>query len=429
MTTQSIQPIRKPLKAVVCVPGSKSLSNRALLIAALSRGSSILSNFLFAEDTEHLLAGLQQLGISLQTDREGQCVEVNGCAGHLPASEADIDCGESGTMLRFCTALCATAAGKYRLAGGGRLHQRPLAPLVEALRRMGALFEFEGVEGRAPLIVHGGGLRGGQIEVDSSISSQFASAILLVSPCASSDVLLSLAGAPVSEPYVGMTCSVMRAFGVELVTEDHRRIIVPAPQAYQGRNYSIEPDASSAGYFLAAAAICGGMVRVEGLGQDSCQGDLRIVDILRQLGCNCRLGKDTVEVERAPAATLRGAKEFDLGAMPDIAPTVAMLGLFADGPIRIRNVAHLEYKESRRLTVLATELRRLGADVVIHEDGLTVHPVSEITPAELDPHGDHRMAMALSLAGLATEGVSICDADCVSKSFPGYFEVLASLGN
>lgn len=413
----------------MCVPGSKSLSNRAILAAALARGRSILSNVLFADDTEYLLGGLQQLGISLQTDREERRVEIDGCAGHLPASQADINCGESGTMLRFFTALCATAAGTYRLAGRGRLHDRPMAPLVDALRGMGALFEFEGLEGQAPLIIHGQGLRGGQIDVDSSISSQFASAILLASPCSHSDVLLSLTGAPVSEPYVRMTCSVMRAFGVELVTEDFRRIIVPAPQAYQGRNYVIEPDASSAGYFLAAAAICGGRLRVDGLGRDSCQGDLGMVDILRQMGCTCRLEKDYVEAERAPATALHGAMEFDLGAMPDIAPTVAVLGLFADGPIGIRNVAHLEHKESRRLTVLASGLRRLGAEVVAHKDGLTVHPPPEITPAELDPQGDHRMAMAFSLAGLATEGVSIRNAACVSKSFPGYFEVLASLAH
>lgn len=182
----------------MCVPGSKSLSNRALLVAALAHGRSILSNVLFAEDIEHLLGGLQQLGISLQTDRAERRVEIDGCAGHLPESGADIDCGESGTMLRFFTALCATAAGQYRLAGGGRLHERPLAPLVESLRRMGALFEFESMEGHAPLIVHGQGLRGGQIDVDGSISSQFASAILLASPCSHSDVLLSLTGTPVS---------------------------------------------------------------------------------------------------------------------------------------------------------------------------------------------------------------------------------------
>lgn len=221
----------------------------------------------------------------------------------------------------------------------------------------------------------------------------------------------------------------MRAFGVELVTEDYRRIIVPAPQAYEGRNYAIEPDASSAAYFLAAAAICGGRLRVEGLGQDSCQGDLGIVNILKQMGCTCRLEKDYVEAERAPDVTLRGEKEFDLGDMPDIAPTVAVLGLFADGAIRIRNVAHLEHKESRRLTVLASGLRRLGAGVDAHEDGLTIHPPPAITPAELDPQGDHRMAMALSLAGLAAEGISMRDAGCVSKSFPGFFEVLASLAN
>ena len=228
MAAQSIQPISKPLQAVVQVPGSKSLSNRALIAAALAHGRSIVSNFLFADDTEHLLDGLGALGIALETDVAEKRVEITGCSGHLPASDADIDCGESGTMLRFCSALCATATGRYRLAGGGRLHDRPLAPLVAALRRLGALIEFEGREDHAPLIIHGQGLRSGEIDIDGSISSQFASALLLAAPCALGDVMLSITGAPVSKPYVRTTCAVMKSYGIDLVTEDYRRIVVPA---------------------------------------------------------------------------------------------------------------------------------------------------------------------------------------------------------
>ncbi len=429
MSAYAIRPITKPLDAVVRVPGSKSLTNRALIAAALAHGRSILSDALFADDTECLLAGLETLGIALETDRAENRVEITGCGGHLPALEADIDCGESGTMLRFFTALCATAAGRYRLFGRGRLHQRPIAPLVDALRRMGALVEFEDQEGCAPLTVHGQALGGGQIEVDGSQSSQFASAVLLASPRARSDVMLAITGTPISEPYVRMTGAVMQAFGISVVTEDYRRIIVPAPQMYQATNYAIEPDASSAGYFLAAAAICGGRVRIEGLGRTSCQGDLRLTDVLRQMGCTCRLEDGFVELERRPDQVLRGRLELDLGDMPDAAPTVAVLALFADGPVRIRNVAHLQQKESPRLSVLAAQLGALGAEIEVHGDGLTVQPPREIRPGTVDPCGDHRMAMAFALVGLSAPGIAIGDPECVSKSFPGYFALLANLGN
>ncbi len=429
MSTHAIERITEPLDAVVRLPGSKSLSNRALIAAGLSRGRSIVSDFLFADDTEYMLNGLKSLGIALQADRRENRVEITGCAGHLSELEADIDCGESGTMLRFCAALCATAIGKYHLHGSGRLHQRPMGPLVAALRRMGALVEFQEREDHAPLIIHGRGLRGGQIEIDGSVSSQFASAILLASPCARSDVMLEVTGDPVSEPYVKMTCAVMKSFGAAWVTEDYHRIIVPAPQSYESTNYTIEPDASSAGYFLAAAAICGGKVRIEGIGRDSYQGDLRLVEVLYEMGCLCRVDDQVVEVERAAGATLRGGLDLDLGDMPDAAPTVAVLGLFADGPVRIRNLAHLQHKESPRLTVLARQLGRLGGAVEVHHDGLTVHPPEKIKATELDPCGDHRMAMALSLVGLAVEGISIRNPSCVNKSFPDFFATLSALGD
>lgn len=426
MSARCIQPIREPLDAVVRLPGSKSLSNRAALVAGLSRGQSVLSNFLFAQDTERLLEGLRSLGIAVEVDLAERRVEITGCSGHLPASEAVIDCGESGTMLRFFTALCATATGEYRLYGSGRLHQRPMAPLVAALRRMGALLEFEEQEDHAPLVVHGRGLRGGHIALDSSLSSQFASAVLLAGPCATSDVMLEVTGAGVSLPYLRMTCGVMKSFGIDLVTEDYRKIVLPAPQTYESTNYAIEPDASSAGYFLAACAICGGALRIEGLGRDSIQGDLRLLGVLEEMGCTYELEDRAVRIHKRLGAQL-AAVDVDLADMPDAAPTVAVLGLFSAGAVRIRNVAHLQLKESPRLTVLAAQLRRLGAGVDIHDDGLTVHPPERIEAAELDPCDDHRMAMALSLAGLAAEGISIRNPACVNKSFPDYFATLESL--
>ncbi|MCH8968479.1 MAG: 3-phosphoshikimate 1-carboxyvinyltransferase, partial [Planctomycetes bacterium] len=253
--------------------------------------------------------------------------------------------------------------------------------------------------------------------------------LLLAGPCVRSDVMLAITGTPISEPYVRMTGAVMQAFGISLVTDDYRRIIVPAPQMYQATNYEVEPDASSAGYFLAAAAICGGRVRIEGLGRTSCQGDLRLTNVLEQMGCTCRVEDRFLELERRPDQSLRGKLELDLGDMPDAAPTVAVLALFADGPVRICNVAHLQQKESPRLSVLAAQLGALGAEIDVHSDGLTVQPPDEIRPGTIDPCGDHRMAMAFALVGLSAPGIAIGDPGCVSKSFPAYFALLASLSN
>lgn len=416
-----------PIDAVVDVPGSKSISNRAAIAAALAHGRSVLSNFLLAEDTERLIVGLSALGISMQTDRVENRVEVTGCAGHLPESAADLDCGESGTMLRLCTACCAAARGRYRLHGSGRLHQRPMGPLVEALRQLGAAIEFEQQEDHAPLIVHARGLRGGAIEVDGSLSSQFASAILLAAPLAASDVMLTITGQHVSEPYVRMTIEVMKAFDVQCITEDYRRIIVPAPQTYTATNYRIEPDASTAAYFLAAAAICGGRVRITGLTRASCQGDMRIADLLQHMGCRVTVGEDGIEVHRDPSGnSLRGV-HADLGHVPDLVPTIAVLALFCSGPTWIGNVAHVEHKESKRLTVLDRELSRLGGRIERHSDGLTIHPPRCIGTCTIDPEGDHRIAMACALVGLVIDGISISDPHCVAKSCPNFFELLSSL--
>ncbi len=424
MSVQSIRPANGPMNAVVRPPGSKSLSNRALVAAALADGDSVLDNLLLADDIEFLCAGLQALGVAVNLDRHRHRAVIRGCHGHLPECDAELNCGESGTMLRFCSALCAAAVGDYRLCGRGRLPQRPMAPLIGALQQLGARFAFEDREHHLPFVIYGRGLTGGEVVVDASQSSQFISALLLAAPCARNDVMIAASGTPVSEPYVHMTVAVMKAFGVFCLTHDFRRVIVPAPQRYQAVRLRLEPDASSAGYFLAAAAICGGQVRIEGLGRDSLQGDVALVDILNQMGCDTVIADTHIALRRDPQREPLHGLHLDMGRTPDLVPTAAVVGLFAEGPTRIGNVAHLRHKESDRLNALGAQLSRLGADVTIGPDGMTIEPPRRIAAALLDPARDHRLAMALALVGLRVDGVSIRNPECVHKSYPGFFLAL-----
>jgi 3-phosphoshikimate 1-carboxyvinyltransferase len=427
MNVRPITPVLQALDHEVSVPGSKSLSNRALIAAALSEGRSRLANALFAEDTSFLMDGLRRLGLDIRADPQEKCVELVGCAGHWPAASADIDCGESGTMLRLLTAACAAGRGTFRLSGRGRLHERPMQPLIDALQTLGARIECAGCEGHAPLTVHAQGLHGGAVTVDAAASSQFLSAVLLAAPCATGAVAVRVRDAAVSRPYVALTVDVMRRFAVRVERGSGGRWFVPAPQRYKAADYSIEPDASSAGYFLAAAAICGGRVRVPGLGRDSLQGEARLLALLRKMGCELKLERQSVEVRQHRDSGPLRSFDADLADLPDSVPTAAVLALFADGASRLRGIEHLRHKESDRLAGLAAQLQRLGAAVVLGAGGLTIQPPPRIRPATLQTYGDHRMAMALSLAGLAVPGVAIENPACVAKSFPEFFVKLEAL--
>ena len=285
---------------------------------------------------------------------------------------------------------------------------------------------YGGVEGYPPVTVLARGLTGGEVRFDRPVSSQFVSALLMVAPYAAQDVYISLAGPLPSEPYVAMTEHVMRSMGVELVQAERRRFVIPAGQRYRGGEYSIEPDASAATYFWAAAAVTGGCVRIEGLRRDSVQGDVGFVDILARMGCTVGAGPDYLEVAGPTDGRLRGV-DVDLNAMPDTVQTLAVVALFAEGPTRIRNVANLRIKETDRIAALASELRRLGARVDEWEDGLSIWPPPKATSASIETYRDHRMAMSLAVAGLRVDGLRICGADCVSKSFPAFFDVLDRL--
>jgi len=428
MADYTVTPLSAPLDAEVRVPGSKSLTNRALLAAGLARGTSRLSNVLLADDTQYMIDALRSLGIPVQLDAERCRAVIQGCGGHLPHGEADIYCGNAGTVMRFLTAACATAQGSYRLDGSARMRERPIGELVQALQRLGALAQYEHTEGYPPLKVHARGLAGGEVLLRSPESSQMVSALLLAGPAARNDVLIGVEGELVSKPYVAMTLAVMEAFGVEAVEHQMRKFIVPAPQTYRAREYAIEPDASSASYFLAAAGIVGGRVTVMGLSPDSSQGDAGFAEVLQRMGCGVEWSASGLTVRGpAPGAKL-AALDMDLNDMPDLAQTVAVLALFAEGTTHIRNVANLRVKETDRLAALSAELAKLGAEVTERQDGLSITPPGRIHPAAIDTYDDHRMAMSFALVGLAVPGLVIRNAECVNKTFPRFFSTLEDLG-
>jgi len=433
MSAYRCNPASGPLDATVVLPGSKSLTNRALIAAALADGTSVLRNVLFAEDTLLMMDALRTLGIALTSDEYGCVVEVTGCRGHIPESEANLFCGNSGTTIRFLTAMVALGQGRFHLDGIARMRKRPIGGLVEALQALGAGVEYPGEEGLPPVVVHAHGLRGGHVAFDSPQSSQLVSALLLAAPYASRDVLLEVAGDVPSIPYLKMTTAIMERFGVA-VLEDLRgtpaaqerhgalRFIVEAPQRYQAASLSIEPDASNATYFLAAPAIAGGRVRVQGLGIESVQGDIGFVDVLERMGCGVIREPTRLSVEGPPEGVRLRGIDVDLNDMPDTVPTLAVLALFTDSPTTIRNVANLRVKETDRLAALHRELSKLGATVEELPDGLIIRPPDRLTPAAIDTYDDHRMPMSFALAGLKCPGLVINDPQCCAKTFPDFFE-------
>ncbi len=424
MKSRRITPAGEPLNAAVRLPGSKSITNRAMIAAALADGPSTLTGALFSDDTEYLIACLQSLGVRVTSNAASARIDIAGTGGNITAAEADLFCGNSGTTIRFCTALCTLGAGAYRLDGVDRMRQRPIGPLVDALRQLGAAVGYEIEEGHPPVLVRGGTLRTGAVTLVSPPSSQFVTALLLVAPYAMGDVFLDVRGGVVSAPYLAMTVTLMDAFGVAVVDQldaDAARFVVPAPQRYAGTEFAIEPDASNASYFLAAPAVTGGSVTVEGLGTSSIQGDVRFVDVLERMGCTVAREPHRLTVSKPPKAKLTGV-DADLNAMPDTAQTLAVVALFADGRTTIRNVANLRLKETDRLAALAAELVKFGARVDVGDNHIAIDPPVAPQPAHVATYDDHRMAMSFALAGLALDGVEILDPACVNKTFPDFFE-------
>lgn len=426
MADVRIKTATRPIEATVRLPGSKSLTNRAFVIAALARGTSALHGVGLADDMRHMIRFLKDLQIDVTVDEASRIATVHGCGGHIPTGEADLFCGNAGTVARFGTAMCCLGTGRYRIDGVERMRSRPIGPLVNVLRDLGAGIGYEQKEGFVPLTIVAAGLRGGQASLAADQSSQFVSAVLLAAPYARSDVLLHLVGEVVSEPYIRMTLQMMEDFGASVLA-DRGRYIVPALQTYAGRMYRIEPDASAASYFLAAAALTGGRVTVEGLGRRSLQGDAGFVRVLEQMGCRIEQDEASTTVIGPKDGRLRGI-DVDLNATPDMAQTLAVLALFAEGATNIRNVANLRIKETDRIAAVAAELAKFGAKVEPREDGFSIEPPARPQPAAVDTYDDHRMAMSFALAGLRIDGVVIKDAECVSKTFPEFFEVFEGMG-
>jgi 3-phosphoshikimate 1-carboxyvinyltransferase len=421
-----VHPVRR-VNARVDLPGSKSLTNRYLLCTSLADGRSTHRRASLSDDAFRMIEGLHRLGIRVEVHEDTDSILVSGCRGHLPADEADINADNAGTAMRFLTALACLGTGRYRLDGSPRMRERPIGALVGALQQLGATIGYEEKDGYPPLTVLARGLTGGEVAFDSPPSSQFVSALLMVAPYATRDVLIRINGALLSRPYVDMTIAVMRSLGVEVLASDEAdRFVVPGTQRYRAGEILIEPDASAATYFWAAAAITGGRVAVTGLTRRSLQGDVGFVRILEQMGCRIEEGEDELAVEGPPPGALR-AVDVDLNAMPDTAQTLAVVALFAQAPTRIRNVANLRIKETDRLAALESELLRLGARVELGADSITVTPPARLTPATIETYDDHRMVMSFALAGLRTDGITIKNADAVSKSVPDFFDALANL--
>ena len=424
-----IQPAAGAVRGEIRPPGSKSITNRALVCAALAAGKSTLRGALESEDTRVMVGGLRALGIGVEVSDAGETLSVAGCGGKPPAAQADIFVGNSGTTIRFLTALVTLGNGEYRLDGIARMRERPIADLADALHQLGASVVCEGANGCPPVLVKARGLSGGTATVRGDISSQFLSGLLMASPCAAKPVMLGVAGTLVSIPYVAMTLSVMKSFGVKAIAApDFSRIEIPSVGYYKSCEYAIEPDASAASYFWAAAAVTGGEVTVRGLNRDSLQGDVAFVECLAQMGCDVQYGKDSITVVGKP---LRGI-DVDMNAISDTVQTLSVVALFAQGTTCIRNVGHIRHKETDRISAVATELRKLGAQVAEHAEGLAITPgqiatPGKITAAEIDTYNDHRMAMSFAIAGLARPGVVIRNPGCTAKTYPHFFADLRRL--
>ncbi len=416
-----IVPLSAPPDAIIEIPGSKSLNNRALVLAALAQGTSRLTNALFSDDTVVIVESLRRLGFDVRVDEQALSMVVEGRGGIIPARTAELFVGGAGTAARFLTAMVALGQGRYRIDGIERMRERPIQDLLDALAMLGV--SFTSTTGTPPVVVDARGLRGGRAVIRGDVSSQFLSALLMAAPYAAGDVEITVEGRLVAAPYVEMTLAVMGAFGVEVEREGLLRFRVRSGQRYRAREYAVEPDASSAAYFFAAAAVTRGQVRVPGLSSQSLQGDVRVVDVLERMGCSVERGADFLAVRGSGA--LRGI-DVDLGGMSDQTMTIAAIAPFADGPTHIRGVAHIRHQESDRLAATAAELRRLGQKVEERADALVITP-RPVRPATVQTYGDHRIAMAFAITGLRAPGIVIADPACVTKTFPDFFERLDRL--
>lgn len=433
----SISPL-PAFHADVRPPGSKSLTNRALMLAALADGPCTLRDPLVtADDAQRMLGALKQLGYELKHDEHANILTIQGQGNRFPpVTQNPLFLGNAGTAYRFLTAACTLGQGEYELDGIPRMQERPIGQLVDALQQIGAQIAYLKKPGFPPLKITGVGpskkITGGELVMPPTLSSQYISALLQIGPYCEKGLTIRFQGEVTSRPYVTMTIQLMRLFGAEVDINDDYTMVHVKPGSYKSTDYAVEPDASNASYFLAAAAmIPGSQCTIQGLGKRSLQGDVGFADVLHRMGAGLTFGSDFITIIAPPNnQQLRGI-DIDLNHMPDMAQTLAVVALFAQGPTTIRNVGNLRVKETDRMAALQNELVKLGATVEIEGDDLHIEPPADgkITPAAIDTYDDHRMAMSFALVGLRAPGVVINDPTCVNKTFPDYFDYLAQLAN
>lgn len=421
----TLQPIAR-VDGTVNLPGSKSVSNRALLLAALAKGTTRLTNLLDSDDIKHMLNALKALGVSYSLSDDRTVCEVTGNSGPLLSSEPlELFLGNAGTAMRPLAAALCLGQQDVVLTGEPRMKERPIGHLVDALRQGGAKIDYLENSDYPPIHLQGG-FAGGEVSVDGSVSSQFLTALLMTAPLAEQDTSINIKGELVSKPYIDITLHLMRSFGVDVENQGYQRFIIKGQQQYQSPgDYLVEGDASSASYFLAAAAIKGGTVRVTGIGRNSVQGDIHFADVLEKMGAHVEWGDDYI----ACTAGKLQAIDMDMNHIPDAAMTIATAALFAEGTTQLRNIYNWRVKETDRLAAMAIELRKVGAEVEEGHDYIRITPPTSLTHADIGTYNDHRMAMCFSLVALSDTPVTILDPGCTAKTFPDYFEQLAKISH
>ncbi|WP_413477736.1 3-phosphoshikimate 1-carboxyvinyltransferase [Vibrio hibernica] len=419
METLTLQPINK-ISGEVNLPGSKSVSNRALLLAALSNGKTRLTNLLDSDDIRHMLNALSLLGVQYELSENNTVCDIEGLGGAFIATESlELFLGNAGTAMRPLAAALCLGQGEFILTGEPRMKERPIGHLVNALRTAGADIQYLENENYPPLKITATGLKAGTVCIDGSISSQFLTAFLMSAPLADGEIQIEIEGELVSKPYIDITLDIMAKFGVHVENDNYQTFVIPANQVYQSPGeFLVEGDASSASYFLAAAAIKGGEIKVTGIGKNSIQGDIQFADALELMGAEIEWGDDYVLCRRKEL----NAIDMDFNHIPDAAMTIATAALFAKGTTSIRNVYNWRVKETDRLAAMATELRKVGAKVEEGHDYIIITPPQKLIHASIDTYDDHRMAMCFSLVALSDTAVTINDPKCTSKTFPTYFQ-------
>lgn len=417
-----VTPVRGPVSLTLSAPGSKSITNRALLLAALADGTSTLQGALFSEDSRHLLSCLEALGFPVKIDEDARTVTVTGFGGRIPNKEASVYVGSAGTAARFLTAMLGLSDGIYHMDASGQMRRRPMKPLLNSLLSIGVSVEYEGEEGFFPFTIRGTSRTRSSISVDIGNSSQFLSALLISAPMKPEGLTIRLTGQKHALSYVAITTRMMEQFGCPVVRQSEDCYAVPAGTSYQPQVYRIEPDVSAACYFYAMAPLLGGSVQVRHIHWDSMQGDIQFVHLLERMGCNCEDSPEGITVSCDSPRTYPGI-DADLSAFSDQTMTLAALAPFASSPVTIRNVAHIRLQESNRINAIVQELTRMGITCEELSDGLRIHPG---TPGQsaVETYQDHRIAMAFSLIGLVVPGIQILNPACCKKTFEEYFKLL-----